>query len=82
MAPTTGPKHSRDFVLHRQQQSADVDVADPMVMLDRLLGGEQAELGLDTSVVERNMQSAEGGDGLFHKRDEVVLSDNSASPAT
>jgi hypothetical protein len=33
-----------DFVLHRQQHATDVDVADLMVVLDRLLGGKQAEV--------------------------------------
>jgi hypothetical protein len=35
---TTGPKYGRDFVLHRQQHATDVDVADLMVVLNRLLG--------------------------------------------
>jgi hypothetical protein len=37
---TTRAKHGRDFVLHRQQHAADVDVTDLMTVLDRLLGGE------------------------------------------
>src|SRR6266478_2539327 len=44
-----------------------------MVMLDRLLSGEQAELALGASIVERDVQSAEGGHGLFDERDEVIL---------
>jgi hypothetical protein len=32
---TPGTKHGRDFMLHREQQATDVDVADLMVMLDR-----------------------------------------------
>ena len=70
---TTGPKYGRDFVLHRQQHATDVDVADLMVVLYRLLGGEQAELALGASVVERDVQSAEGADGLFDERDDVIL---------
>ena len=53
---TTGPEHGRDLVLHQQQHAANVDVADLMVMLDRLLGDEQAELALCAGVVERNVQ--------------------------
>jgi hypothetical protein len=59
----------RDFVLHRQQHATDVDVADLMVVLDRLLGGEQADLALDAGVVERDVQSTIGADGLFDERD-------------
>ena len=70
---TTRPKYGRDFVLHRQQHATDVDVADLMVVLYRLLGGEQAELALGASVVERDVQSAEGADGLFDERDDVIL---------
>jgi hypothetical protein len=44
-------------VLHRQQHATDVDIADLMVVLDRLLGGEQAELALGAGVVERDVQS-------------------------
>jgi hypothetical protein len=70
---TTGAKHGRDFMLHRQQHAADVDVGDLMVVLDRLLGGEQAELALAAGVVERDVQSAEGIDGLLDERDDVIL---------
>jgi hypothetical protein len=70
---TTGPKYGRDFVLHRQQHATDVDVADLMVVLDRLLGGEQAELAFGAGVVERDVQSAVGTGGLFDKRDDVIL---------
>ena len=70
----TGPKYGRDFVLHRQQHATDVDIADLMVVLDRLLGGEQAELALGAGVVERDVQSAVGADGLFDERDDVTLS--------
>ena len=45
-----------------------------MVVLDRLLGGEQAELALGAGVVERDVQSAVGADGLFDERDDVTLS--------
>ena len=45
-----------------------------MVMLDRLLGGEQAELALGAGIVERDMQSPEGADGLCDERDDVILS--------
>ena len=34
---TIGSKHGRDFVLHREQHPANVDVADWIVVLDRLL---------------------------------------------
>src|ERR1700730_9343462 len=44
-----------------------------MVVLDRLLGGEQAELALGAGVVERDVQSAVGADGLFDERDDVIL---------
>jgi hypothetical protein len=54
---TTRPKYGRDFVLHRQQHATDVDIADPMVVLHRLLGGERAELVLGAGVVERDVQS-------------------------
>jgi hypothetical protein len=40
-----------------------------MVVLDRLLGGEQADLALDAGVVERDVQSTIGADGLFDERD-------------
>jgi hypothetical protein len=70
---TAGPKYGRDFVLHRQQHATDVDVADSMKVLDRLLGGEQTELALGAGVVERDVQSAEGADGLFDARDNVIL---------
>src|SRR6266446_740582 len=73
---TTGPKYGRDFVLHRQQHAADVDVADLMVVLDRLLGCEQTELTLGAGVVERDVQSAEGADGLFDERGDVILPDD------
>jgi hypothetical protein len=62
---TTGPKYGWDFVLHRQQHATDVDVADLMVVLDRLLGGEQAELALGAGVVERDVQSAVGAPTVF-----------------
>jgi hypothetical protein len=52
----------------------DVDIADLMVVLDHLLGGEQAELALGAGVVERDVQSAVGADGLFDERDDVILS--------
>jgi hypothetical protein len=45
-----------------------------MVMLDRLLGGERAELALGAGIVERNMQSPEGADSLCDERDDVILS--------
>ena len=64
MAPTTGPEHGRDLVLHQQQHAANVDVADLMVMLDRLLGDEQAELALCAGVVERNLQRPRRGGQL------------------
>jgi hypothetical protein len=69
---TAGPKYGRDFVLHRQQHATDVDVADSMKVLDRLLGGEQTELALGAGVVERDVQSAEGADGLFDERHDVT----------
>ena len=71
---TAGTKHGRDFMLHREQQATDVDVADLMVMLDRLLGGERAELALGAGIVERDMQSPEGADSLCDERDDVILS--------
>ena len=37
---TTGPEHRGDLMLHRQQDAANVDVADLMVMLNRLLSGK------------------------------------------
>jgi hypothetical protein len=40
-----------------------------MVVLDRLLGGEQADLALGAGVVERDVQSTVGADGLFDERD-------------
>jgi hypothetical protein len=70
---TTGPNYGRDFVLHRQQHATDIDVADLMVVLYRLLGGEQTELALGAGVVERDVQSAEGADGLFDERHDVIL---------
>jgi hypothetical protein len=42
-------------------------------MLDRLLSGEQAELALGASIVERDVQAAEGAHGLFDERDDVIL---------
>src|ERR1700757_1113213 len=45
-----------------------------MVMLDRLLSGEQAELAFDASIIERDVQCAEGAHGLFDERDDVFLS--------
>src|ERR1700756_5129205 len=45
-----------------------------MVMLDRLLSGEQAELAFGASVVERDVQCPEGAHGLFDQRDDVILS--------
>ena len=48
----TGPKHDRDLVLHQQQHAADVNIANLMVVLDRLLGDEQAEVALGAGVVE------------------------------
>ena len=54
---TTGLKHGRDFVLHRQQHAADVEVAHLMVVLDRLLGCERAEPALGAGVVEGNVQA-------------------------
>src|SRR5215469_13441103 len=50
-----------------------------MVMLDRLLSGEQAELALGASVVERDVQCAEGAHGLFDERDDVILSGHISS---
>src|SRR6266446_86626 len=44
-----------------------------MVVLYRLLGGEQTELALGAGVVERDVQSAEGADGLFDERHDVIL---------
>jgi|SRR5580692_10751595 hypothetical protein len=70
---TTGPKHDRDLVLHQQQHAADVNIADLMVVLDRLLGDEQAELALGAGVVERDVQRPEGADGLFDERNNVIL---------
>ena len=57
---TAGPKYGRDFVLHRQQHTTDVDVADLMKVLDRLLGGEQTKLALGAGVVERDWLSVPG----------------------
>jgi len=45
-----------------------------MVMLDRLLSGKQAELAFGASVIERDVQCAEGAHGLFDQRDDVILS--------
>jgi hypothetical protein len=67
---TTRPKDGRDFVLHGEQHAADVDVAYLMVLLDLLLGCQQAELALDASVIERDVQPAEGCDGLFDEGDD------------
>src|SRR5262249_57330474 len=50
-----------------------------MVMLDRLFSGEQAELALGASVVERDVQCAEGAHGLLDERDDVVLSGDISS---
>src|ERR1700751_2552633 len=50
-----------------------------MVMLDRLLSGEQAEVALGASVVERDVQCAEGAHGLFDERDDVILSGDISS---
>ena len=52
---------------------------DLMVMLDRLLSGKQAELALGASIVERDVQSAEGAHGLFDERDDVILSGDISS---
>jgi hypothetical protein len=57
--------HLCRLLLHRQQHATDVDVADLMVVLDRLLGGEQAELALGAGVVERDVQSAVGAPTVF-----------------
>ena len=45
-----------------------------MVMLDRLLSGEQAEPALGASIVKRDVQCAEGFHSLFDERDDVFLS--------
>jgi hypothetical protein len=50
-----------------------------MVMLDRLLSGEQAELAFGASVIERDVQCAEGAHGLFDERDDVILSGHISS---
>src|ERR1700758_4684419 len=50
-----------------------------MVMLDRLLSGEQAEVALGASVVERDVQCAEGAHGLFDERDDVIFSSDISS---
>src|SRR5262249_62335334 len=50
-----------------------------MVMLDRLFSGEQAELALGASVVERDVQCAEGAHGLLDERDDVILSGDISS---
>jgi hypothetical protein len=50
-----------------------------MVMLDRLLSGEQAELALGASVVERDVQCAECAHGLLDERDDVILSGDISS---
>ena len=42
----------------------DVDVADLMVVLDRLLRGKEAERALGAGVVERDLQRAVGAYGL------------------
>jgi len=73
---TTRPKDGRDLVLHGEQYAADVDVAYLMVVLNRLLGCQQAELALDTSVIERDVQPTEGGDGLFDECDDVIFPGN------
>src|SRR4029453_9029692 len=44
-----------------------------MVVLDRLLGDEQAELALGAGVVEGDVQRPEGADGLFDQRNNVIL---------
>ena len=69
---TTRPKHSRDFVLLGEQYAADVDVAYLIV----LLGCQLAELALDASVIERDVQATEGCDGLFDECDDVIFPDN------
>ena len=55
------PKADRPTLSSRQQNAGGVrpDIAD-LVMLDRLLNSEQAELALGASVVERDVQRAEG----------------------
>src|ERR1700745_172632 len=52
------------------------DVAYLMVVLNRLLGCQQAELALDASVVERDVQPTEGCNGLFDERDDVIFPGN------
>jgi hypothetical protein len=73
---TTRPKNGRDFVLHGEQYAADVDAAYLMVVLNRLLGCQQAESALDASVIERDVQPTEGCDGLFDECDDVIFPDN------
>jgi Transposase zinc-binding domain len=41
-----------------------------------LLSGERAEPALGAGVVERNVQSAEGADGLLDECDDVILPEN------
>jgi hypothetical protein len=73
---TTRPKDDRDFVLHGERYAADVDVAYLMVVLNRLLGCQQAEFALDARVVERDVQPTEGCDDLFDECDDVIFPDN------
>ena len=73
LAPRPDRSMAGDFVLHREQPAADVDIADLMVMLDRLLSGRQAEPALGAGVVERDVQCPEDADGIFHERDDVIL---------
>jgi hypothetical protein len=47
-----------------------------MVVLNRLLGCQQAESALDASVIERDVQPTEGCDGLFDECDDVIFPDN------
>ena len=63
-------------MLHRQQDAANVDVADLMVVLDGLLGGEWPDLALGASVVKRDVECAKGAHSLFDERDDFILPGN------
>ena len=79
---TTGPKHDRDLVLHQQQHAADVNIADLMVVLDRLLGDEQAELALGAGVVEGDVQRPEGADEAARLVASSVMGEDSLERVT
>ena len=71
--PAARAKHRADFVLHRQQDATNIDVADLSIMLDGLLGCEQSEVAFAARIVEGNMQGAEARDSFLDQGDDVLL---------